>query len=284
MTFRFSGLPLVLGLLFPLGGCNAPAAPDNRQAAAYPSYVGQSAGAPGDQQNPPSAEYSSDSGQGVGAPNNQQDASAVSSPTGFGQDAGAQGFSIVGAWTAEAPGQGGMQRFTSGFNPDGTYVEAHQLPNGTIERDWGTYSVSMRSPTQVHLDVRRQDWAPHQLCSQAPGFPMRCSDYNPPANPSADLTVTSASSIEAGGVRWVRDGSPYLLSQQVPERVFMQAQAPVQPYIRQPVMPTLHPYQTPNGPGNAIANANHANARDFIDLRMRGCYKNASGQLYGCKQ
>ena len=54
--------------------------------------------------------------------------------------------------------------------------------------------------------------------------------------------------------------------------------------MQQPVMPTLHPYQTPNGPGQAIANANHAGAQNFINGNMRGCYTGSDGRLYGCQQ
>jgi len=46
----------------------------------------------------------------------------------------------------------------------------------------------------------------------------------------------------------------------------------------------MHPYQTPNGPGQAISRANHANAQDFINLNMRGCSKDSEGRLYGCQQ
>ena len=100
----------------------------------------------------------------------------------------------------------------------------------------------------------------------------------------ATFTATSDSSLQVNGMTVRRDPAPFLLRERVPERVLLAAAAPVQPMMRQPVMPMMHPYQTPNGPGQAISRANHANAQDFINLNMRGCSKDSEGRLYGCQQ
>ena len=251
MALRFGGLSWALALLIPLAGCGPSTASGDRQANAAPASAGNlipASGSAAGQQNTPGA------------------------------------FSLVGAWTGEAPAQGGHLRTTLAFNQDGTFVSVTRYPNGGAEKSWGGYSAQARSPTQIHLDVRRQDWAPHQMCSQAPGFTVKCANYDPPPTTSVDVTVISTTSIQVLGVQLSRDTSPDLLNQPVPEQAFTMARAPVTPNIRPPVMPTLHPYQTPHGPGEAIANANHAGARDFIDQHMRGCYKGEDGQLYGCQQ
>ncbi len=191
---------------------------------------------------------------------------------------------LLGAWTWLSPGQGGMDRNTVLFQPDGTYVRASQLVNGSMLRYWGSYSVTQLSPNQVNLQSHTQGWLPTSLCAQAPGFPPRCSPAPHPPEMSFNLVFTSPSTMQTQGVVLSRDPSPYLLRQQVAQQQMMTVAAPVQPNIQQPVMPTLHPYVTPNGPGNQIANANHAGAQRFINENMRGCYTGTDGRLYGCQQ
>ena len=58
----------------------------------------------------------------------------------------------------------------------------------------------------------------------------------------------------------------------------------VQYYPNRPVMPTLHPYVTPNFAGNRMANAYHANNQRFVNEHLRGCYRDAYGRYYGCQQ
>ena len=195
-----------------------------------------------------------------------------------------QGPSLVGAWSWDSPGQYGMDHNTVAFNQDGTYLRVSRWANGTMTRFWGNYSATPVSPTQFRLQSQTTGWLPAQFCSQAPGFPARCSPAPHPPEMSFTVAFTSPSSFQAQGMVLARDPSPFLLQQQVPQMAMTAAQAPVQPNIQQPVMPTLHPYQTPNGPGQGIANANHQNAQDFINGNLRQCYKAADGTLYGCQQ
>ena len=196
----------------------------------------------------------------------------------------AQPSPLQGAWTWLSPGQGGMDRNTVMFQADGTYVRASQLANGSTLRYWGSYNATQLSPTQIGLQSHTQGWLPTSLCAQAPGFPPRCSPAPHPPEMSFTLQFTSPSTMVTQGVVLSRDSSPFLLQQRVPQQEMMTVSAPVQPNMQQPVMPTLHPYVTPNGPGNQIANANHAGAQHFINENMRGCYTGTDGRLYGCQQ
>ena len=192
---------------------------------------------------------------------------------------------LSGAWSTQRPGpQGGMERFTDLYRPDGSFVSVHQLPNGTMERAWGRYREEPLTPGRVRMVFELQGWLPRFICAQAPGFPVRCQPYRMPRTRMAIFTATSDSSLQVNGMTVRRDPAPFLLRERVPERVLVAAAAPVQPMMRQPVMPMMHPYQTPNGPGQAISRANHANAQDFINLNMRGCSKDSEGRLYGCQQ
>lgn len=200
--------------------------------------------------------------------------------------AGAQqpGVSLVGAWSWQSPGNAGIDSNTIAFGADGTWTRTSQWANGTLTRVWGNYRAAPVSPTQVQLQSQIVGWLPQQFCAQVPGFQPRCSPAQRPPEMSFVLNFTSASSMQAEGMTLFRDPSPYLLQQQVPATLLSTGAAPVQPNIQQPVMPTITPYQTPNGPGQAIANANHENAQNFINGRMRNCYTAPDGRLYGCEQ
>jgi hypothetical protein len=161
-----------------------------------------------------------------------------------------QGANLTGAWTA---GQQGGHQMTVLFNPNGTYVNVEALPNGSMQRIEGVYRTTPLSPTSVRLDLQLRNWAPHQICAHVPGGQQRCSPYSPPKTASLEINFNSPSSFESQGAQFQRDPSPYLLQQQVPDMVDNTAQAPVAPNIQQPVMPTLHPYQTPGGPGSVGA-------------------------------
>ena len=200
--------------------------------------------------------------------------------------AGAQttGPSLLGAWSWESPGRFGIDHNTLLFRPDGTYVRVSRWGNGTLMRFWGNYRAAPVSADQVRVQSQTVGWLPAAFCSQAPGFPVRCSPTPHPPEMSVVVTFRSPTVLQANGMILRRDNAPYLLDQQVPARTLSIVAAPAQPNLRQPVMPTLHPYTTPNGPGNAIANANHANAQTFINGYMRGCSTAPNGQLYGCNQ
>lgn len=194
------------------------------------------------------------------------------------------GPSLLGAWSWESQGRFGTDHNTLLFRPNGTYVRVSRWGNGTLVRYWGNYRASPVSAYQVRVQSQTVGWLPAAFCAQAPGFPVRCSPTPRPPEMSVVVTFRSPSMLQADGMILRRDNAPYLLNQQVPARTLSIVAAPVQPNMRQPVMPTLHPYTTPNGPGNAIANDNHANAQKFINGYMRGCSTAPNGQLYGCNQ
>ena len=191
---------------------------------------------------------------------------------------------LTGAWSGQRPGQGGMDHITDSYQPDGSFVSVLQLPNGTVQRLWGHYQATPTAPNAGRVDFQVEGHLPLQICAQAPGFPVNCRPNQVQGSATANITMTSPSSFMVNGIVMSRDPAPYLLQQRVPEQLVLAARAPVQPQMQQPVMPTLHPYQTPNGPGQAIANANHAGAQNFINGNMRGCYTGSDGRLYGCQQ
>jgi hypothetical protein len=179
--------------------------------------------------------------------------------------------SIVGAWSGQSAGQGGVSHGTDLYNADGTFVSVSQLPNGTMQRFWGLYRVTPVSPYQLTVEFQLQGVLPRQICAQTPGFPMGCRPYSPPAPPPETVTFTSPTTLQVNGITMQRDNAPYLLQQNVPQRLVMNAQAPVQPHMRQPVM-------------TGGARYNSAPAQSFINGYMRGCVQNAQGQWVGCQQ
>ena len=191
---------------------------------------------------------------------------------------------IEGAWSWQSSGQGGMDRNNILFNGDGSYVRASQLATGQFLRSWGQYRAVPVSPGRFNLQSTTQGWLPQSTCVQVSGFPPRCNPVPHPPDMSFPVDLTSPSTMSAQGLILYRDSNPVLLQQQVPRQAMLTGPAPIQPHIQQPVMPTLHPYVTPNGPGNRSAMENHAGAKRFIDENMRECYRAPNGQLWGCKQ
>jgi hypothetical protein len=117
---------------------------------------------------------------------------------------------------------------------------------------WGRYQVTPTTATEYRIDFQLMGWLPRQLCAQVVGGAGVCRPYKPMYGNSATVNITSASSFEANGPRFRRDPSPYFLQIQVPEILERQT-ANASGYIRQPIMPTLHPYQTPGGAGSVGA-------------------------------
>jgi len=144
---------------------------------------------------------------------------------------------LLGAWSGTAAGQGGMDRLATQFNPDGTFLFAHQLPNGSVERRWGQYRVTPNGPNQMRVDFQIAGWLPHQICAQAPGFPVNCRPYNVPTNSTWNVIQQSPGMFQFDGVSMARDSMPGLLQQAVPDRVVNAVPAPVAPVMRQPVVP-----------------------------------------------
>jgi hypothetical protein len=180
-------------------------------------------------------------------------AALTSAAMAAGASAQSGGLNILGAWSAQSPAQGGMANGTDAYYPNGNYVSVLQEPNGTMQRIWGTYQTTQVSTSQLRLDFHVQNWAPHQICAQAPGFPTRCSAYRPPFASSVMVTFLSPDTVRVGNLNISRDPFAPLLQRPVPDRLVLAARAPVQPYIRQPQMPGLHPYQPPRGPGSVGA-------------------------------
>lgn len=159
-------------------------------------------------------------------------------------------ISMLGVWSGETPGQGGMVHGSDQYTPGGSYVSAMQLPNGSIQRIWGSYRAQQTSPRQIHLSLRTQGFLPRQICAQAPGFPVRCSPNQVPPSMEMDVNFVSPSVIQVNGIAMRRSGGSPLLTAQVPEQLVLAAAAPVAPNIRQPVMPNGPGHYTPTGPGS----------------------------------
>jgi hypothetical protein len=144
---------------------------------------------------------------------------------------------VTGGWSTEVQGPQGVTRAAAVYGSDGTFVTLMQLPNGSIQKIWGTYTATQISPNQVQLNGQTQGWLPQQICAEAPGFPMRCQPYTVPPTQSVTVQFTSPSTIEADGALWNRDPSPALLQLPVPAQVVNNVPAPVQPIIPQPINP-----------------------------------------------
>jgi hypothetical protein len=163
--------------------------------------------------------------------------------------ASAQSANLSGAWSRTTPGQDGPELHTEWFGQDGSYVSVERLPNGSMQRFWGSYRATPAGSGVMTVSFQAQGWLPHEICTQAPGFPARCIAYTPPLNATVRLQFTSASTLQINGATLRRDPSPALLQQQVPEKLMQQASAPMQPSMRQPVAPAGAHYQTPRDPG-----------------------------------
>ncbi len=153
---------------------------------------------------------------------------------------------IVGTWSTGTPQSG----VAFAFNPNGTYVNVAG-GGGTAQRLWGRYRVTQVSSSVVHIDFEVMGWAPREMCAQVIGGARACRPYSPIYSKGADMTLTSASSFTAEQTEFRRDPAPYLLRMQVPD--VMERQIAGMGGMRQPVMPTLHPYQTPGGAGSVGA-------------------------------
>ena len=163
------------------------------------------------------------------------------------------GISMVGIWSGETPGQGGMVRGSDQYLPGGSYVSAMQLPNGSIQRIWGSYRAQQTSPRQIHLSLQTQGFLPCQICAQAPGFPVRCRQNQVPSSAEMDVNFVSPSIVQVNGITMRRRGASPLLIARVPEQLILAAAAPIIPNMRQPVMPNNPSHYTPTGPGSVQA-------------------------------
>ena len=201
------------------------------------------------------------------------------------QGAMAQAPSLIGAWSWQSGTPSGMTASTIMFRPDGAYVRTDRLPNGTLLRQWGPYQAAPMGPGAYQVRMGVQGYLPHVSCVVVQGMGQRCQPAPPPHAITATLTVMSPIlMVAADGSQMQRDNSGGLLNAQVPDRSAVTMAAPMQPNMAPPTMPQLHPYVTPNGPGNQMANAFHKQNENFSQGGMRGCVKDIYGNWVGCQQ
>jgi hypothetical protein len=197
----------------------------------------------------------------------------------------AQQPDITGAWSFQFRTPQGPIASTVFIQPNGGFVRADRLTSGVMLRQWGQYRAQQTGPNSFRIDTQIQGYSPHRNCVAIPGFGQNCqAAMAPPQTIAMVLTVTSPSTIISAGNVWQRDLSGGLLNVQVPDTSVLVGNAPIQPNIQQPVMPQMHPYTTPNGPGNQMANAYHQQNQVWTDTNMRGCSIDQYGRRWGCQQ
>jgi hypothetical protein len=196
----------------------------------------------------------------------------------------AQQSDITGAWSWQVNTPQGPIASTLFIRPDGGFVRVDRLSSGTMLRQWGQYRATPVGPDAFRLETQIQGYLPHTSCIAIAGMGRRC-DAAPPAQPlTTILTVTSATTIESDGSVLRRDLSGGLLNVPVPDTAVIAGITPTRPNIQQPVMPPQTRYQTPNGPGNQMANQFHHDNENFSQGYMRGCVKDMYGHWVGCQQ
>ena len=201
------------------------------------------------------------------------------------QAAMAQAPGFIGPWSWQSGTPTGVVASTIMFQPDGAYTRTDRLPNGTLLRQWGRYQAAPTGPGGFRVQMDVQGYLPHVSCVTVQGMGQRCQPAPPPQGITATLTIVSPMlMVSADGSQLQRDNSGGLLNAQVPDQAMVTMAAPAQPHIAQPVMPQLHPYVTPNGPGNQMANAYHRQNENFSQGVMRGCVRDIYGNWVGCQQ
>jgi hypothetical protein len=163
------------------------------------------------------------------------------------QQASGQGLPLAGAWTESSTTPQGMITATFAFDPNGNYVMV-ATQNGQFMRQWGKFSVKQTSQSSAHIELHIADYAPRQVCTQMPGVQGNCIALPPNRVPVLDANFSSPNSFSAQGMSFQRDQQAQLLQAQVPASLVHTLAAP--PGIQ---TPTLHPYQTPGGPGSVGA-------------------------------
>ena len=190
-----------------------------------------------------------------------------------------QAPSVVGTWSTQQSGDGGMMLSTVGMGSDNTFAVETQLPNGSRMRVWGTYQATPLSGNTIRIVQQVVDWSPHQICTQAPGFNPNCGPFQPPPPMPLVLTFQSADSYEVNGNQWSRDPDAALLRQPVPDPLMQYAQAPVSPAIPQPYNPSPYDPSPQPDPRQKYENGNS----NFLNGYMRGCTM-IDGQWRDCQQ
>ncbi len=152
---------------------------------------------------------------------------------------------LLGAWSWQSPGQGGMNHDSLALQADGSYVHVGQLPNGSMFRYWGTYRATAGSRTRVRLQLHTVGWLPTAICTQIAGFGRRCGSTPHPSDQSFEAVFVGADVLQVEGVAVFRDPAAYLLQRQVPETFVQNGRTPTQPAIAQPHAPGGARYQSP---------------------------------------
>jgi hypothetical protein len=181
-------------------------------------------------------------------------------PTPYGSGAPG-GNPFLGAWSAQQQGQGGVTFTTALYQPDGTYMMTSHLPNDTLTRVWGQYSVQQVGPNQWRVDAQMAGYLPRRICVQPVGGAPRCSDVSfsmAPVSFMASFNGPGAMQTSTGEA-WQRDPRPVLLQAQVPA-IGVQTTAPA------PFVPGPQPFPAPH-----IVPYDSRPAQDFIHQRLRGC-------------
>ena len=194
---------------------------------------------------------------------------------------------LTGAWSGQRADQGGgMDRFTDLYQPNGSFVSVMQFPNGVILRSWGAYRAQWTGQGRMQIDFQVAGYLPQSICTQSPGYGPQCRPLPLPPSASISATMTSDSSFETSGTTVMRDPSPYLLQQRVPQQVMLAGPVPMQqgPMQQGPMQQGTGGYATPNGPGHQLAEHYHEMNQDWIKQHLRGCSKAPDGTYYGCKQ
>jgi len=177
---------------------------------------------------------------------------------------GQGGNPLLGAWTSQQPGGGGIVVSTVLYNPNGTYVITTHLPDDTLTRSWGQYRVQQVGPNQWQVDTQVTGYLPQQICIQVPSGARDCSQANFPMGSSSTLTSFNGPSVmlNNAGETWQRDPQPVLLQVQVPAVDVEMVAGPPPTMVAPPLTP---------GAGAYIRPYDSQPAQDFIHQRLKGC-------------
>jgi hypothetical protein len=190
-----------------------------------------------------------------------------------------QAPSVVGTWSTQQAGEGGMVQVTIGMGNDNTYAIESQFPNGSRMRIWGTYQATQISDNTIRIVPQITDWKPHQICTQAVGFQRRCVSFEPPPPEPQLLVFESADAYQVEGNMWSRDPTAALLQQPVEDPLVQYAQAPNVPTIPQPVIPSGPGSPLPADPRSQYETGN----QNFLYGHMKGCTF-IDGRWQDCQQ
>ena len=181
-------------------------------------------------------------------------------------------MNLVGTWSGDRQLPNlGFTHQTVAFSRDGSFASVTRiennmgglLPNGTVLRAWGRYSISQDAPNQLRVSFEESGMAPSSICRQSPGAAPQCTRLPRQPTDVVMLTFASPESFTAEDkttpgtpqITENRDSNPVLLHAPVQQQLVIQMPpaampqpnyAPMQPGY---APPTIHPYVTPPGIG-----------------------------------